>query len=392
MKTRARVLLYSHDSFGLGHIRRCRAIAHALAERFQGLDALILSGSPIIGSFDFKARVDFIRVPGIIKLRSGDYEPLDRHRSIVETTRMRAALIGDAALQFAPHVLIVDKEPLGLRGELSGILERLKERGTTLILGLRDVLDDPEALRMEWERKKVYPAIEALYDEIWVFGLKRIYDPLTGLPLSHEVQRKTRYTGYIGRPMPQIGDRPQILEGLTDYLYASPGGGGDGDQMAETVLNAYAASPGLPSLLLVLGPFMAQEKRGQFEGRARALHNVRMLTFDARAERLMAGASGVIAMGGYNTFCEILSFDKPALLMPRRRPRLEQTIRAERAQTLGLAALMALPDDGPAPVGDVIRAIGRLRSQPPPSEARISGLLDGTQCIAERIKPYLPGA
>ena len=29
-------------------------------------------------------------------------------------------------------------------------------------------------------------------------------------------------------------------------------------------------------------------------------------------ERLLAAASGVVAMGGYNTFCEILSMDKPA--------------------------------------------------------------------------------
>ena len=32
---------------------------------------LILSGSPIIGSFDYRARVDFVRVPGVIKLRAG---------------------------------------------------------------------------------------------------------------------------------------------------------------------------------------------------------------------------------------------------------------------------------------------------------------------------------
>ena len=27
-----RVLIYSHDSFGLGHLRRCRAIAHSLVD------------------------------------------------------------------------------------------------------------------------------------------------------------------------------------------------------------------------------------------------------------------------------------------------------------------------------------------------------------------------
>ena len=37
-------------------------------------------------------------------------------------------------------------------------------------------------------------------------------------------------------------------------------------------------------------------------------------------------------MGGYNTFCEVLSFDKRALIVPRHTPRLEQAIRAEAAE------------------------------------------------------------
>src|SRR5204862_77916 len=60
-------------------------------------------------------------------------------------------------------------------------------------------------------------------------------------------------------------------------------------------------------------------------------------------ENLMARAAGVVAMGGYNTFCEILSFDKPGLIVPRTAPRLEQYIRAQRAAELGLVAI--LPDD-----------------------------------------------
>ena len=77
-----RVLIYSHDSFGLGHLRRCRAIAHSLVGEISKLSVLILSGSPIIGSFDFRARVDFVRVPGVIKLRNGDYTSLKLHLDI----------------------------------------------------------------------------------------------------------------------------------------------------------------------------------------------------------------------------------------------------------------------------------------------------------------------
>ena len=39
-----RVLIYSHDSFGLGHLRRCRAIANALVDRNPNMSVLILSG------------------------------------------------------------------------------------------------------------------------------------------------------------------------------------------------------------------------------------------------------------------------------------------------------------------------------------------------------------
>src|SRR3982751_6781877 len=114
----SRLLVYSHDSFGLGHLRRCRAIAHHLVQRYDRLSVLILSGSPIIGSFDFRSRVDFVRVPGVIKLRSGEYVSLNLHIDIEETLAMRSSIIRHTADIFDPDMLIVDKEPLGLRGEM----------------------------------------------------------------------------------------------------------------------------------------------------------------------------------------------------------------------------------------------------------------------------------
>ncbi|MGI9510879.1 MAG: hypothetical protein ACR2QJ_16180, partial [Geminicoccaceae bacterium] len=130
MSSAARLLIYSHDSFGLGHLRRCQTIAHHLVERYRQLSVLILSGSPIIGSFDFKARVDFVRIPGVIKLRSGDYTPLSLHLDIEQTLAMRSSIIQHTAEIFDPHLFLVDKEPLGLRGEVSDTLEMLKDRGT----------------------------------------------------------------------------------------------------------------------------------------------------------------------------------------------------------------------------------------------------------------------
>ena len=119
----ARILIYSHDTFGLGHLRRCRTIAEALSERFRELSVLILSGSPIIGSFDFPERVDFVRLPGVIKLSNGDYVARSPGRGLNETIKLRGDIISQVADSFAPDLLIVDKEPLGLRGEMAKTLE-----------------------------------------------------------------------------------------------------------------------------------------------------------------------------------------------------------------------------------------------------------------------------
>jgi len=166
---------------GLGHLRRCRVIAHALVERDKDLSVLILSGSPIIGSFDFKARVDFVRMPGVIKLRNGEYTSLNLHIDITETLKIRASIIRHTAEAFRPDLFLVDKEPLGLRGEVTETLQYLKHRGVPLVLGLRDVMDDPSLLEPEWRRKKALPALRDLYDDIWIYGLPQICDPLAGL-------------------------------------------------------------------------------------------------------------------------------------------------------------------------------------------------------------------
>ena len=80
----------------------------------------------------------------------------------------------------------------------------------------------------------------------------------------------------------------------------------------------------------------------------------------------MARAAGVVAMGGYNTFCEILSFDKPALIVPRTVPRLEQFIRASRAAgaRAGPHAARRRHRDDPA---GWRRRCAQLPQQPPPS-------------------------
>jgi predicted glycosyltransferase len=388
-----RVLIYSHDTMGLGHLRRCRTIAHAMVQADKDLSVLILSGSPIIGSFDFKARVDFVRIPGVIKLRNGEYTSLNLHIDIAQTLSIRSSIIRHAAEAFDPDLFLVDKEPLGLRGEVSETLHFLKRRGVPLVLGLRDVMDDPALLGPEWKRKKAVPALRDLYDDVWIYGLPQICDPLEGLAIPQSVRRKISYTGYLHRMMPQGNPRStvELAEAREQpYVLVTTGGGGDGDALIDWVLRAYESCASLPHrALLVLGPFMQSEKQSEFLERALRLSpRVEAITFDAHLEQLIARAAGMVAMGGYNTFCEILSFDKPAVIVPRVAPRLEQFIRAERAENAGLTRM--LPDDGVRDAGAMVAALRALAHQAPPSAAVIPGLLDGLENIERLMARWLP--
>jgi predicted glycosyltransferase len=387
-----RILIYSHDSFGLGHLRRCQTIAHSLVERFKQLSVLILSGSPIIGSFDFRSRVDFVRVPGVIKLRNGEYTPLNLHIDIERTLSMRSSIIRHTAEVFDPDVFIVDKEPLGLRGEVLETLKVLKPRGTRLVLGLRDVMDEPRLLAPEWERKNAVPALRDYYDAIWVYGLPQICDPLDGISLPLSVRQRMFYTGYLAREAPDsdVSSRlPEITQ--RPYLLVTTGGGGDGEALIDWVLRAYEHDPLLPyPALLVLGPFMHSERQGEFIRRAARLKRVDTITFYNHLETLVARAAGVVAMGGYNTFCEILSLDKRALIVPRTTPRLEQFIRASRASSLGLVSMLV--DDGRRDPETMATALRALPRQNLPSEVVVPGLLEGLQNVARLISPWIEGA
>ena len=381
-----RVLLYSHDTFGLGHLRRSRTIAGALTKADAGLSALILTGSPVAGRFTFPERVDHVRLPGVTKMTDGSYVSEALGLDIDETTSLREGLIKTAVERFEPDLVIVDKEPTGFRGELLPTLQWLRDHDRTkVVLGLRDVLDEETALAEEWHRKDAVAAMANYYDEIWVYGLKTIYNPLQGLVYPAAVNDRMYWTGYLRR---EAWDDAGV-EG-EPFILVTPGGGGDGEMLVEQVLQAYEADPTLkPKAHIIYGPFLSGQTRTEFENRvARLDGRVVSLGFESRMESLMSGAQGVIAMGGYNTFCEILSFDKPAIIMPRKKPRLEQYIRAARAEELNLVRMLDPDRDGTSPAV-MIDAIRNLPHQKPPSIGQFPDLLTGLEFIVDRVDRLL---
>ncbi len=384
----ARILIYSHDTFGLGHLRRCRTIAHALVDQYKGLSVLILTGSPIIGRFDFKARVDFVRIPGVIKLHNGEYTSLGLHIDLQDTLKLRESIIVNTAQAYNPDLFLIDKEPLGLKGEVESTLQMLQDKGVPAVLGIRDVLDAPHLLKPEWESKRAIPALEKYYREIWVYGDKAMGNPLSGLELPDSVLQKIHYTGYLRRELPEKVQSKHLQHTPEPYILVTPGGGGDGVEMVDWVLSAYEqCSNPLWHGLFVVGPFMPLADQQAFQRRIDKLPNASLLTFDNHMESLMNGAEAVVAMGGYNTFCEILSFNKRALLIPRTSPREEQLIRALHARELGLLSLID-PRQG-ADVKAMSAALKALPQQALPQQRMDQGFLSGLDSVVRRTLALL---
>ncbi|MEA2116789.1 MAG: glycosyltransferase [Thermodesulfobacteriota bacterium] len=335
------ILMYSHDTYGLGHIRRTMSIAGHL--RADDVNVLILTGSPIAGRFSFPENVDFVRIPGMIKKTNDEYQSLSIRIDPEHALNIRKSIIMATARTFQPDLFIVDKEPLGLKREVLPTLQWLKENSpsTRTVLGLRDIMDDRDTVRRDWRHRDVYRHLEELYSEIWIYGRRDIYDAVKEYDIPEQVQEKIHFTGYLPRRGVPATVAAKTRKNFCvrtgeKMIVLTTGGGGDGFKMMDIYLALYEAEPleGVCSVLIT-GPFMPIEQRRELAKRARPL-GIKVRPFYPRMEELFAAADLVVSMGGYNTVCEILSQGTVSLIIPRDRPRQEQLIRAQALKARGL--------------------------------------------------------
>ena len=388
-KSTYNILMYSHDTYGLGHIRRTMAIASQL--RSPNVNILILTGSPIAGRFDFPRQIDFVRVPGMIKMTNEEYLPHSIKINASHALKIRQAIITGTAKAFQPHLFIVDKAPLGLKREIIPTLRWLRRchPQALTILGLRDIMDDAESTKKDWEEKGVYDVLERYYSEIWVYGNREFYDPIREYNIPEQTSLKMVFTGYIPRTVTKPGKirevrREQRLYPDEKLVVVTAGGGGDGYSQVDaflTMLEGWTESPPFQTVI-VTGPFMPKRRRMEIFSRSRALQ-IRSYRFYRRMEQLIGAADVVVSMGGYNTVCEILSQRKPSLIIPREKPRREQLIRAQAFHKHNLAEFIPWQQLSPGLLRDKLLAL--LESPEPYQQAIENFELTGLDVIRQRL-------
>lgn len=342
-----RFLFYSHDSYGLGHFRRSSLLAAGVVGADPDNEVLIITGSPRAQAFRLPERVDTVKLPTATKNERGGYQPRKLASGIDQLVRMRSTLICAAATSYEPDVVVVDHSPTGMAGELRPLLDRyaaIGSRRPKLVLGLRDIIDDATTVQSGWARDGIWDYIDR-YDQIAVYGDDRILTTADELALASRGSAEVIHTGYLAPTMPDaIGADP--------YLLVTAGGGGDGHALMRAYLAAVEAGAlGELRSIVVTGPLMSAGRRAELLVRCEPLANVEVLDFATNMRSLISSAAGVISMAGYNTVVEELAAGVPTLLIPRRTPRLEQTIRAQRVAPHSELDWAPVEDLTPARVG-----------------------------------------
>jgi predicted glycosyltransferase len=386
-----KVMFYSHDTFGLGHLRRTLAIANHLQANAAGLSQLIVTGSPAASAFPLPAGADFVKLPSVTKDDDGTYVPRSLDTSFQRLRDMRAELVLGAAKHFRPDVLIVDHAPAGLKGEMLPALRWLEEHlpQTRLVLGMRDIIDAAPVVRQAWSREGVYDLLDTTYDAILGYGQRDLYDSVREYGFSPMAAAKFRYVGYLGRAAPTVAKaaiRKRIGMATDRLVVVVAGGGGDGTHLMRTAIRGMRKhGKRAPFDMLVIGgPLMALADAASLQdllGRRRNLH---YLQFTAEMTSYLAAADAVVSMGGYNTVCELAAVGTPAIIVPRVAPRQEQAIRARMLEAHGIAR-MVHPDD----LGSksLLRAIDDLLNGPKPT-ARLP--LDGLANMVDALAVIAP--
>jgi predicted glycosyltransferase len=352
---------------GIGHVRRNLLLAEALVGLPERPSILLVAGAAELDAFPLPPGVDVLTLPSLRKWGPGDYRPR-RLRVTGPTLRaLRARTLAAALTSYRPHVLIVDKLPLGVCGELEPTLQALRHgSGTRCVLGLRDVLDAPASVREEWHRTGGEAAVRSYYDAVWVYGDPGIYDVLEECQLGPEVSRRARFTGYLD-PSHRIRRESRsraTTESTSDTLVlCQVGGGQDGGQLAESF--AAARFPAGTQGVIVAGPHMPRDVRSRLEDRADHRPDLSVTGFSTAPGVLLSEADHVVSMGGYNSVCEILASGKRALIVPRVRPRSEQLIRASRFAELGLLDMLHPDMASPQAITDWLEQAGTVGEAAP---------------------------
>ncbi|WP_420882202.1 glycosyltransferase family protein [Rhizobium gallicum] len=332
-----RILFYVQHLLGIGHIARASRIADALVK--DGFDVTVATGGLPVPGFP-GAGIKTIALPPVVASNAGFSGLADAHGNVAGDAFLsrRRDLLLAAFQEVRPHAVITEAFPFGRRQMRFELLPLLDMIGRTdpkpkLFSSVRDILQEN---RKPGRDEETVDLVKRHFDAVLVHGDSDFVRLEDTFPLTAEIADKVRYTGLVAPP-------PAAAPTDVFDIIASAGGGAVGLKLIRAARDAAAMLPASHRWLLVAGPNLPET---DFIGLSRATPaNITLARFRKDFPSLLRGAKISISQAGYNTVGDLLRTNCRSILIPFvAGGETEQTVRAERLQALGLAAV--LPEQG----------------------------------------------
>jgi predicted glycosyltransferase len=184
--------------------------------------------------------------------------------------------------------------------------------------------------------------IAAHYEQVLIYGERAVFDPVHAYEFPRELAKKTQFSGYVFSP-----ENPMALQNFDwpfpprerrsrPVVLGTCGGGEDGFRTLETFMRASLGAPW--QAVTVAGPMTPDAELERLEGIA-AETGATFRHYIPHLSALFGSVDALVAMGGYNTLVEAAALGVPTVCVPRTCPRMEQLMRAEAFERLGLLQL-----------------------------------------------------
>ncbi len=372
-----RILVYTHNSIGLGHAFRTLAVITGIKHWRPDIDFLVMSGTSIPQIF-FKEGVEVIKLPSVrLDIDHKDSPMYSRYLSGFELESIfdfRQRLIMATFDFFQPDVLIIEHNMTGQMSELIPLLmKKWMRKGGPVDFAVvhicRGIMKWIPLLRIPYQNPRHRSEsinIGELYDFMYVLEDREVIDiNKEFLGNDPDLEKKIRYLGKItNKAYGELPQWEQVAErfGLPDkkIILVSLGRNQRVIELSKKLLDVFQTT-GLNKefqMIMVLDPYLDHDALQALREGPLA-QGVRFLPFMPDLVDLVHHSELVIARAGYNIVNEILLTGVKAILIPESHGGGEQELRVQNIDQENIKAMTeeeVLCDGMAGMMGDLLRS------------------------------------
>lgn len=341
-----RILVYTHNSIGLGHAFRTLAVITGMKKWRPDIDFLVISGTSIPQIF-FREGIEVIKLPSIkLDIDRSDNRMICRYFTGVELEEIfdfRQRIILESFAFFQPDVFIVEHNMTGQMSELIPVLmKKWMRRGGPadfcLVHICRGIMRWIPLLQIPYQNPRHRSEsinIGSLYDFMYVLEDRDVIDINKAfLGNDRDLEQKIRYLGKItNKTFDEIPPRKEVIErfglGEKGIVVVTLGRNSRVPELSLRLLAIFEHSGIKHSheIVFLLDPYLAREHQNTLRNHPLS-KGVRIRQFVPNLVDLIRYADLVVSRAGYNIVNEILLTGARAVLIPESHGGGEQEMRA----------------------------------------------------------------